>query len=245
MPVSQERLRRALAIEVYARLSSFFDAHVEEPVVASAADDRHKVTLTLAARRPKNVSSAVVSSTSPDMSDEEADTVKARQLAERSNLRQALATEVDMLLNNLFDADVDEPIVVSAADDQHELVLELLRCQPNNVSLSLVSGMSAEISPDITHMSPDMSGVSADMSGRQTPDTPDTPDILSPMQRDILEALSSDAMKAKELAERAGYRLNSYFRTSLSRLVNRGYLQCTRKGYVHISNHLRENVRSA
>src|SRR5262249_53744247 len=151
-------------------------------------------------------------------------------------LRQALATEVDMLLNNLFDADVDEPIVVSAADDQHELVLELLRCQPNNFSLSLVSGMSAEISPDITHMSPDMSGMSPDMSGEKVHLTPERPDILSPMQRDILRAFSGNAMRARQLALRAGYRLNSHFRGTLSQLVSRGYLARTLAGYVQASN---------
>jgi hypothetical protein len=235
MPVSQERLRRALATEIYALLGNFFDADVAEPIVVSAATDRHKIAIKLSTRGPKSVSVPVVSGMSPDMSGQEADTLKAKKLAERSSLRQALGTEVDMLLNNLFDADVDEPIVVSASDDRHKLVLKLLTRRPNSVSLSVMS-----------HLSPDMSGMSPDMSGEKVHLAPDKPDILSPMQRDILRAFSGNAMRARQLAERAGYRLNSHFRGTLSRLVSRGYLERTLAGYVQTSNQSAGNLdRSA
>ncbi|HLN31684.1 MAG TPA: hypothetical protein VK395_28345 [Gemmataceae bacterium] len=56
-------------------------------------------------------------------------------------------------------------------------------------------------------------------------------ETLSPIERDILEALRNSTLTARTLANKAGYRFNSYFRAILSGLVRRGYLVVTTQGY--------------
>jgi len=61
---------------------------------------------------------------------------------------------------------------------------------------------------------------------------PENPsETLSPIERDILEALRDNTLTARTLANKAGYRFNSYFRAILSGLVRRGCLVVTAQGY--------------
>jgi hypothetical protein len=62
--------------------------------------------------------------------------------------------------------------------------------------------------------------------------SPSAPADGSPdMQADIWEALGEDALTARQLADRSGYRLNSYFRTTLARMRREGKLIHTPEGY--------------
>ena len=69
-------------------------------------------------------------------------------------------------------------------------------------------------------------------ASRQLACPPEGPgETLSPIDRDILEALRNSTLTARTLANKAGYRFNSYFRAFLSGLVRRGYLVVTTQGY--------------
>ena len=59
----------------------------------------------------------------------------------------------------------------------------------------------------------------------------DAAEPLSERERDILDALGDQTMTAEELAKRAGYKLDGYFRSLLSRLRKRGLLMNLRPGY--------------
>jgi hypothetical protein len=54
---------------------------------------------------------------------------------------------------------------------------------------------------------------------------------LSEREQDILDALGDRTMTAEELSKRAGYKLDGYFRSLLSRLRKRGLLLNLRPGY--------------
>ena len=59
----------------------------------------------------------------------------------------------------------------------------------------------------------------------------DQAEPLSQREQDIMDALGDQTLTAEELAKRAGYRLDGYFRSLLSRLRKRGLLVNLRPGY--------------
>ena len=56
-------------------------------------------------------------------------------------------------------------------------------------------------------------------------------DTVPDMQANILEALGKYRMKARQLAERSGYRLTSHFRATLAAMRRAGLLQHDDAGY--------------
>lgn len=54
---------------------------------------------------------------------------------------------------------------------------------------------------------------------------------LKPIEQDILQAIGRDTIPAREVAARAGYKLNAYFRRILSDMRKRGLLTLTLDGY--------------
>ena len=64
-----------------------------------------------------------------------------------------------------------------------------------------------------------------------SPEPTGIPDGLKDIERNIIEALGSQSMTARQLAERAGYRLNSHFREVLASLRRRQLLNHDDDGY--------------
>lgn len=61
--------------------------------------------------------------------------------------------------------------------------------------------------------------------------TPDTHQGLSQLEADVLTALGRETLPAREIARKAGYRLNSHFRQVLADMRRRGLLTLTLDGY--------------
>jgi hypothetical protein len=59
----------------------------------------------------------------------------------------------------------------------------------------------------------------------------DNAEPLSQREQDILDAVGDQTLTAEELANRAGYKLDGYFRSLLARLRKRGLLINLRPGY--------------
>jgi hypothetical protein len=63
----------------------------------------------------------------------------------------------------------------------------------------------------------------------------DNPEPLSQREQDIMDAIGDHTLTADEIAKRAGYKLDGYFRSLLSRLRKRGLLVNLRPGYQRAS----------
>jgi hypothetical protein len=63
----------------------------------------------------------------------------------------------------------------------------------------------------------------------------DNPEPLNQREQDIMDALGDRTLTAEELAKRAGYKADGYFRSLLSRLRKRGLLLNLRPGYQRAS----------